>query len=57
MSQRELASKSGVAYATICRLERGKQNPNFVTIKKLANALEISPGEIKFGVTPNLNTV
>jgi transcriptional regulator with XRE-family HTH domain len=48
MSQRDLSIKSGVAYDTICRLERGKQKPNFVTIRKLATALNIEPSSLEF---------
>ena len=48
MSQRDLAVKSGVGYDTICRLELGKQKPNFVTIRKLAKALGVEPNTIDF---------
>lgn len=48
MSQRDLATASGVAYDTICRLERGRQKPNFVTIRKLAKALNVNPSDIEF---------
>ena len=48
LSQRDLAAKSGVSYATICRLETGKQKPTFKTIRALAGALGVDPGEIEF---------
>ena len=48
LSQRDLAEKAGVSYATICRLETGKQKPNFKTIRKLAEALDVHPGDIEF---------
>jgi transcriptional regulator with XRE-family HTH domain len=48
LSQRDLSAKSGVAYDTICRLELGKQKPNFVTIRKLAKALDIDPSDIEW---------
>ena len=48
LSQRDLSAKSGVAFDTICRLELGKQKPNFVTIRKLAKALNVEPNTIDF---------
>jgi transcriptional regulator with XRE-family HTH domain len=48
MSQRDLSIKSGVAFDTISRLENGKQKPNFVTIRKLAKALNVDPNTIDF---------
>ncbi len=40
LSQQDLASKSGVAKSTIVRIENGQHKPNWVTIRKLAGALE-----------------
>jgi len=48
MSQRDLSTKSGVSFDTISRLENGKQTPNFVTIRKLAKALNVEPNSIDF---------
>jgi len=48
LSQRDLAEKSGVAHATICRIERGKQKPIPLTHRKLAIALDIDPSELEF---------
>ena len=48
LSQRDLAKLSGVAYATIARLELEKQKPTFVTIRKLAKALIVEPNSIEF---------
>jgi len=47
-SQEYLAKKAGVAKATVNRLEKGRQNPTFQTIRKLAKALRVEPGEIEF---------
>jgi transcriptional regulator with XRE-family HTH domain len=48
LSQRDLSAKSGVAFDTICRLELGKQKPNFVTIRKLAAALGVDATDIEW---------
>ena len=46
LSQRDLAEKAGVNAVTIARLEGGKQEPTFRTIRKLAAALGVEPGEL-----------
>ena len=48
LSQADLAEKAKVSRDTIIRLEKGKQKPNFITIRKLAKALNVSPGDIDF---------
>lgn len=48
LSQDDLGKLAGISAATVNRLERNKQKPNFVTIRKLAKALGIEPGEIEF---------
>ena len=48
LSQEDLAKNAGVAAATVNRLEKGKQKPNFKTIRKLAKALGVEPAEIEF---------
>jgi len=48
ISQEDLAKKTGIAASTINRLENGKQKPTFKTIRKLAVALGVEPGEIEF---------
>jgi len=48
ISQRDLAKISGVSLNTICRLEQGKQMPNWQTIRKLAKALGVQPNIIEF---------
>ena len=41
MSQEELAAKSGVAEATISRLERRKNTPSLETAARIADALNL----------------
>ncbi len=48
ISQADLSHKTGIAVSTICRLENGQQKPRFVTIRKLAKALKVEPGDIEF---------
>lgn len=48
MSQADLSRESGVTTSAICRLERGERKPRFVTIRKLAKALNVDPGDIDF---------
>lgn len=45
-SQRELAETSGITQPTIARLETGAQRPRPKTIRMLAKALDIEPGEL-----------
>ncbi len=47
-SQEDLAKMAGMSVATVNRLEQGKQQPHFVTIRKLAKALGVEPAEIEF---------
>ena len=53
MSQADLSRASGVTVSAICRLERGERLPRFVTIRKLAKALNVDPGEIEFKLVSN----
>lgn len=46
MSQEELAEKTGLSLRTIQRIENMESVPNGDTLKKLAAALGVSPGEI-----------
>jgi len=47
ITQRELATTSGVGIATICRIESEKVIPSLRTIRALAKALEMKPEEIR----------
>lgn len=46
MGQNELATRSGLARATIARAEKGDEVVNFANIRKLAEALGISPDDL-----------
>ncbi len=46
LTQLQLAEAARVATATIVRIEQGQVAPNFQTIRKLAAALGIEPGEL-----------
>ncbi len=48
ITQAELAAKTGITTETVNRLEKGKRKPSLKTIRKLAKALGVEPGEIKF---------
>lgn len=46
LTQQELADKSGIGVTTIVRIERNQVEPRGQTIRKLAEALEISPADL-----------
>ena len=46
LSQRMLAELSGVSRPTIARLEGGDEDARYVTMWKLAKALNVEPGEL-----------
>ena len=46
LTQEELAQRSGVAEATISRIESGQQEARISTVRKLAAALGVEPGEL-----------
>jgi len=46
LTQRELADKSGVGVTTIIRIERNQVEPHGRTIRRLAEALEVTPEEL-----------
>ncbi len=48
ITQAELATKVEITTETVNRLERGNRKPSLKTIRKLAKALGVEPGEIKF---------
>lgn len=46
LTQAELAERAGVARTTIVRLEAGNPNVNPSTLRKLARALHVKPGDL-----------
>ena len=47
LTQKDLANKSGLSFSMISKLEIGEQtNPSFETIRKIADVLRVSPGEL-----------
>lgn len=47
ISQEELARKAGVTYSTLIKIESGvNDNPTIKTMKKIADALDISLDEL-----------
>jgi transcriptional regulator with XRE-family HTH domain len=46
LSQAELAEKAGITRATLSRLEGGAERPYPSTIRKIAAALGVEPGDL-----------
>lgn len=47
LTQKVLAGKSGLSFSMISKLESGEQtNPSFETLRKIADVLKISPGQL-----------
>lgn len=47
ISQEELASQAGVTYSTLIKIESGaNDNPTIKTVKKIADALNVSLDEL-----------
>ncbi len=45
-SVRELASAAGVTHKTLIQLEHGRQRPHYATMRRIAAALGVAPGDI-----------
>jgi transcriptional regulator with XRE-family HTH domain len=45
-TQRDLAREAGVTQTTIVRIEQGTHEPNISTIRKIAEALGVTPAEL-----------
>ena len=48
ISQRELAEQAKLAHITVIRLEKRRTKPTFKTVRALAKALGVNPGDIQF---------
>ena len=49
LTQAEVAERAGVTTATVARVERNEIEPRMTTLRKLAAALEVDPGELVRG--------
>ena len=45
-SQRQLALACGIAATTVCRIEHGGQKPDFHTLTRLAQVLQVEYGDL-----------
>jgi predicted transcriptional regulator len=50
LTQKQLSEKTGIAQGDISKLENGNANPSLRTLKRLANAMDMS---IKLEFVPN----
>lgn len=46
LTQEEVAERSGVHPTEVSRIEAGKRDPRISTVRRLARALEVRPGEL-----------
>ncbi len=46
MTQEDVAARSGVHSTEVSRIEAGKRDPQVSTLERLAEAVEVSPGEL-----------
>jgi len=46
LTQEEVSERSGVHATEVSRIEAGKRDPRVSTLERLANAVEVSPGEL-----------
>jgi transcriptional regulator with XRE-family HTH domain len=46
MSQEQVAEGSGVHATEVSRIESGKRDPRVSTVKRLAKALKVKPGQL-----------
>lgn len=46
LTQEEVAQRSGVHFTEVSRMEAGKRDPKISTLRKLAKAVEVKPGQL-----------
>ncbi len=46
VTQAELATRTGIAEATLSRIENGLQQPRISTVRKIADALGVAPEKL-----------
>jgi len=47
LTQNQLAEKAGISRDTMNQVERGRQQPTYLTLCKLARALGVEPEELE----------
>ena len=50
LTQKSLGERTGVSRTYISRVERGRGNPTFATVMRLAKTLDIDAGFLFFGI-------
>lgn len=46
LTQEQVAERCGVHFTEISRIEAGKRDPRVSTLRRLAEAVEVKPGEL-----------
>jgi transcriptional regulator with XRE-family HTH domain len=46
LSQEQVAERSGVHATEVSRIEAGKRDPQVSTVRRLAEAVEVNPGQL-----------
>lgn len=46
LTQEQVAQRSGVHATEVSRIEAGKRDPQVSTVERLANAVEVKPGQL-----------
>jgi transcriptional regulator with XRE-family HTH domain len=46
LTQEEVAQRSGVHATEVSRMEAGKRDPKISTLRRLAKAVEVEPGQL-----------
>ncbi|HET9163904.1 MAG TPA: helix-turn-helix transcriptional regulator [Solirubrobacterales bacterium] len=46
LTQEEVAQRSGVHVTEVSRMESGKRDPKISTLRRLAKAVEVKPGQL-----------
>ena len=46
LTQEQVAERSGVHATEVSRIEAGKRDPRVSTLERLANAVEVKPGQL-----------
>lgn len=52
LTQEQVAQRSGVHSTEVSRIEAGKRDPQVSTLERLAEAVEVRPGQLLDGLPP-----